>query len=209
MIDYQVLCQAIEHWKQGGAPGGVAPEVMEEVDSGLVEMDQVDEVAEEAEAQASAGDAEAEDSMDSSAADDSMDSGAAGDSMDSGAADDSMDSGAADDAMNSGAADDSMDSGERPEPRARAVIRTPLSRGPRLATSSTRVQRWVQRLQTQHLETIVAAALILALELCERWSIRGERSLHGVSVKELQRPLKLPGVDLPVGAEPHSRRPRQ
>lgn len=54
MIDYQTLCQAVEHWKQGGTPNaGVAQEVVEEVDSGLVQMDDI--------AEASEGDAQDED----------------------------------------------------------------------------------------------------------------------------------------------------
>ena len=48
MIDYQTLCQAVEHWKQGGTPNaGVAQEVVEEVDSGLVQMDDIAEASED------------------------------------------------------------------------------------------------------------------------------------------------------------------
>jgi hypothetical protein len=68
MIDYQTLCQAIEYWKQGGTPSdGVAEEIVEEVDSGLVEADEL----EDGEGDGATEDEE-QDSVDSG---DSMDSG--------------------------------------------------------------------------------------------------------------------------------------
>lgn len=68
MIDYQTLCQAIEYWKQGGTPSdGVAEEIVEEVDSGLVEADEL----EDGDGHGATEDEE-QDSVDSG---DSMDSG--------------------------------------------------------------------------------------------------------------------------------------
>ena len=63
MIDYQTLCQAIEYWKQGGATSaGVAQEIVEEVDSGLVHAD---DIVEEEAAQDDEGVEASEDSVDS------------------------------------------------------------------------------------------------------------------------------------------------
>ena len=70
MIDYQTLCQAIEYWKQGGAPNaGVAEEVVEEVDSGLVQADELEEAHGEGD---DAMEGDEQESVDSS---ESMDSG--------------------------------------------------------------------------------------------------------------------------------------
>lgn len=70
MIDYQTLCQAIEYWKQGGTPSdGVAEEIVEEVDSGLVEADELED-----------GDGDG----DGATEDEEQDSVDSGDSMDSG-----------------------------------------------------------------------------------------------------------------------------